>query len=338
MGKNNKVLNLQDIVGTKVRMLTVLVFSHIEKAEHADRLRNKYMYKCLCDCGNETIVNRFHLKQSDSASSTWSCGCYQKAQSLKGHEKQKGKPRPHVQKPNGASILNTHLAYYKKAAIERNFTFLLTDDEFEELTKQNCHYCNVEPRLFKKKDCFTTRSMNGVDRVDSTKGYTATNCVPACTTCNLMKLDHSQKEFLTHIKKILKHQESLSQKEVFLLTGAPGSGKTWILSQLSNFSTIDSDVVTPAKYAVEIRTKPNPILTLTIGVSTFIKNNPDLKVKLIVIQESQEVVEKRILKRGGVITATLAKRIKRMERLAKQAEFAGSSDQVLEYLNSVTKK
>lgn len=44
--------------------------------------------------------------------------------------------------------------------------------------------------------------LNGIDRVDSNKGYHIDNCVPCCTSCNYAKHKLSQKEFYDKIKKI----------------------------------------------------------------------------------------------------------------------------------------
>ena len=323
------MLDLQDLIGSKVRMLKVLSFSHIEKAEHADRMRNKYMYWCLCDCGQETLVNRFHLKQKDSASATWSCGCYQKAQSLKGHEKQRGKPRPQVQKPNGQSIFNTVFAAYKKGAEKRNFTFLLSEKEFEELTKQNCYYCEAVPRLMTKDSGHVTRSMNGVDRVDPNQGYSADNCVPCCKTCNYMKLASSKEAFLAQVHKIAT-THPLSKKLIYLVTGAPGAGKSWVLGQLpERFQAIDSDKVSKAKLVDEIQKSDKiPVVALTIGISTFISRNPQFDVKLFVIEEDECIIEARLLQRNGKVTPTIAKRIKRMKSLANEADAVGTSDEI----------
>lgn len=333
MGTNHHKVDLTDLVGKKVRKLTVLRFSHIEKAEHADRIRNKYMYLCQCDCGKETLVNRFHLKQKDSASATWSCGCYQKQQSLVGFEKQKGKARPQIQKPNGESIFNTVFAYYKKGATKRQLGFQLSKEEFEALTKQNCHYCDTAPRLMTKDSGHVTRYMNGVDRLNSDLDYTIENCVPCCKTCNYMKLDSSVEDFLKQVQKIASKHPS-KKKEIYLLTGAPASGKSWVLkSILSTFSPVDSDDFSRSKLIEEInKCDKIPIVALTIGISTFIKNNPQFDVKLLVIQEELSVLRMRMLSRGGTVTSTLEKRAKRMSQLALKAVFAGTSEDVLEYL------
>ena len=44
--------------------------------------------------------------------------------------------------------------------------------------------------------------VNGIDRLDSSKGYTINNCVPCCSKCNLMKSNFKKEDFLQHISKI----------------------------------------------------------------------------------------------------------------------------------------
>ncbi len=43
----------------------------------------------------------------------------------------------------------------------------------------------------------------GLDRVDSSKGYTVENTVSCCTTCNTMKMDMPLDNWLSHMGKIL---------------------------------------------------------------------------------------------------------------------------------------
>ena len=47
---------------------------------------------------------------------------------------------------------------------------------------------------------FSPVRINGIDRINSDKGYTIDNCVPCCAQCNHMKLDYTTEEFLTKIK------------------------------------------------------------------------------------------------------------------------------------------
>jgi len=81
---------------------------------------------------------------------------------------------------------------YKKSAIERGFSFQLTLEEFKNLTKLECFYCG------------RTDSLRGVDRINSTKGYSIDNCVSCCTCCNRMKLDYTSSVFFYQIELIYK--------------------------------------------------------------------------------------------------------------------------------------
>ena len=44
--------------------------------------------------------------------------------------------------------------------------------------------------------------VNGIDRIDSSKGYSLDNCVPCCPLCNRLKSDLDKNMFLEHISKI----------------------------------------------------------------------------------------------------------------------------------------
>ena len=74
---------------------------------------------------------------------------------------------------------------YRNDAEDRGIIFNLDDETFNELTNKECEYCGNF-----KYGCF------GIDRVNSQLSYTINNCVSCCKTCNVMKLDYSEKEFL----------------------------------------------------------------------------------------------------------------------------------------------
>jgi len=98
---------------------------------------------------------------------------------------------------------------YKSNARNRGYDFNLTLEEFNSLITQPCHYCGQEPEVLNGGSLSDRRDKsqpnlytNGIDRIDSTKGYTVENCVPCCSKCNLMKNTYSVDEFLNHVKKI----------------------------------------------------------------------------------------------------------------------------------------
>jgi len=108
------------------------------------------------------------------------------------------KPAQHAAKHN-------HYRHYINKAANRGLIFELTKDEFLDITSKPCHYCGVASSItVKNHACCTTDGFyvcNGVDRVDSSKGYTLDNVVPCCTQCNIAKLNKNIAEFLIWVLK-----------------------------------------------------------------------------------------------------------------------------------------
>ena len=101
------------------------------------------------------------------------------------------------------STLYKMYCYYRSAAKKRNLEWGLTESQFYNLIKENCKYCNRKPEernLHYGKD--NSRKVNGIDRIDSNKGYTIDNCVPCCEICNRMKTNLDLNTFLNTIKNI----------------------------------------------------------------------------------------------------------------------------------------
>lgn len=80
---------------------------------------------------------------------------------------------------------------YKKSATERGIEWSLGEDEFDRLTKSgaSCFYCG---------DC---NNCMGVDRKDNDVGYSATNVVACCKTCNYFKWNLSVDAFLDKCRR-----------------------------------------------------------------------------------------------------------------------------------------
>lgn len=98
---------------------------------------------------------------------------------------------------------------YQQSAKKRNIDWNLTLQEFINIATQKCHYCGEDPiyqyRIIGNKT-ETGDIINGIDRVDSSKGYNINNCVPCCTHCNVMKMHYSEKEFLNKVMQIYNHR------------------------------------------------------------------------------------------------------------------------------------
>ena len=86
------------------------------------------------------------------------------------------------------SVRGRYKAYQYRAKRESR-TFSITEQEFDTITQQDCHYCKAP-------------GPNGIDRVDNYIGYESNNCLPCCLRCNYMKSDMHMKEFFQHILKI----------------------------------------------------------------------------------------------------------------------------------------
>ena len=100
---------------------------------------------------------------------------------------------------------------YKQKILARcaycKFECDLTIEEFGEIISKDCYYCGKSPVpsvKFKKRKYNNTKPFlaNTVDRIDSSKGYTKSNCLPCCKTCNTMKMNLSLEEFLCKINKL----------------------------------------------------------------------------------------------------------------------------------------
>lgn len=99
------------------------------------------------------------------------------------------------------------VASRKKA---KELGFDLTLDQFIDISSQPCYYCGAPPTPSKGHRKWATYvNINGLDRVDSRKGYLLDNVVPACKTCNVAKSDLTQEEFYQWIMRASEHVNGL---------------------------------------------------------------------------------------------------------------------------------
>ena len=90
---------------------------------------------------------------------------------------------------------------YKK----RNLTCDISLIDLLILFKKNCYYCGSEPdNCYYYKNKYNEHKFlyNGLDRIDSSKGYTIDNVVSCCKRCNIAKSDMEYDEFKNFIKKV----------------------------------------------------------------------------------------------------------------------------------------
>lgn len=106
---------------------------------------------------------------------------------------------------------------YKRSAGKREIDWYLTFPQFMEMAKRNCAYCDAVPREYKSRlkrgrGAEVITLMNGIDRIDSSVGYIDHNCVPCCSTCNMMKMTLTGIEFIEQVTKIYNFYAKLKSR------------------------------------------------------------------------------------------------------------------------------
>jgi 5-methylcytosine-specific restriction endonuclease McrA len=191
-----------NLTGKRFGRLIVVKFSHF----HEDsKLRRHNMWTVSCDCGKLKPIRGSQL----TSGGTISCGCALKEEYKKLSEKTSIRNK----KPNGLAAFNELLNSYMQRARSHKIEFNLTNEEFRSITSKNCAYCGVQPlqispvparRALKKVNGYY--HYNGIDRLNSSLGYTISNCVPCCEICNKAKRDLTLKEFTVWINRLMKFQ------------------------------------------------------------------------------------------------------------------------------------
>ena len=108
--------------------------------------------------------------------------------------------------------VGARLCSIRKNAFERGIEWALDDRTAKDLIAGECRFCGhpsipIEPVL-KKRIPWTLRGVNGIDRLDSSQGYTTINCVSCCSKCNLAKRTMTVSDFIEWIEKVRAHLSS----------------------------------------------------------------------------------------------------------------------------------
>lgn len=171
-GKNSK--KFQDLTGQRFGKLVV------ERYDSDEPSRRTY-WICKCDCGNTKSVRALYLKQGDTAS----CGC---------QTYRKGKDSPCW---TGYEEISGHQWWeIKKGARIRDLHFNLSIQEAWQ------KFINQEKRCALTGESLEMRRNASLDRIDSSKGYSAENIQWLTKKINVMKWDLPQEEFLALCKKV----------------------------------------------------------------------------------------------------------------------------------------
>lgn len=176
-------MKFQNLTNKKYGMLTAI---------RRVRLKKEGTYwELVCQCGTKVIRLAGNIKKHHMHS----CGC--------------------IAKNSGKKNAGFHRLFndYKASARLRKYSFSLSKKNFKALINENCYYCNAAPSLRYKKQIVHQFFANGIDRLDNKKGYTRTNVVSCCKTCNVAKNNLSAKEFFSWIERVYLHRQLIKTNE-----------------------------------------------------------------------------------------------------------------------------
>lgn len=179
--------NKHHLEGRRFEKLLVTSFSYIKYSTS--------YWKCVCDCGNETVVPAGSLLRGR----TQSCGCYNREKDYQG-------------------IGNLSKTYWSRAmsgAKSRDLSFEIDIDFGWELFLKQDGKCALtgKPitlvRGYKQSLIDRTKPQQtaSLDRIDSTKGYTKDNVQWVKLKINRMKWDLDQQEFINMCKEVVEHNK-----------------------------------------------------------------------------------------------------------------------------------
>lgn len=179
--------------------LTNLTFGFLTAISMTDKRypEGQIVWKCKCVCDKIIEVSCKFLM----AGSVKSCGCMT--------SQLQRKQNKNLLPPEERAI-RTLFRNYIYGAKARKISFDLEIEKFSSLVKLNCHYCGCLPSKILKISRFNDPIFefywNGIDRIDSSLGYTINNCVTCCSTCNYIKGKKSYYEFMKWIKNLIFYQ------------------------------------------------------------------------------------------------------------------------------------
>lgn len=183
-----------EAIGKKFNRLTVIEFIEFRKTPRGS---NVPMVRCRCECGAEKTASLWDIK----AGKTKTCGLN----------------HPHYDDRTLPAFNQIYTHSYKGTAIKKGVVFEITKEQFRALCELPCHYCGVLPNEFSATSGWANTSKrgkmksgkflsewkyNGLDRIDSDKGYTLDNVVPCCGICNHAKHTLSYYDFTAWLGRI----------------------------------------------------------------------------------------------------------------------------------------
>jgi hypothetical protein len=174
------------LAGERVGMLSIL------RLVPNPKKRAGKLWECLCECGKTCLLSSKNLNGHHYRS----CGCVARAPRIDNRE----------------AIIRRRYNAYRQNARRKERDFELTYTEFHALVVTPCYYCGDitvrgqgRPKSRtqgRNANHYKQEKVNGIDRIDSLKGYNSENVVPCCAMCNKMKMEFTLEDWLSRVAKI----------------------------------------------------------------------------------------------------------------------------------------
>ena len=102
-----------------------------------------------------------------------------------------------------------HVVKGRKTSKEKGFE--LTKECFKTVSQMDCHYCGAAPTPTNGYKAWHPKvTINGLDRINPSIGYFNDNVVACCKVCIIAKLDKTEDEFLSWLKRVARHQNLIT--------------------------------------------------------------------------------------------------------------------------------
>lgn len=149
-------------------------------------------WRCICDCGNVTIVSKGSL----TSGATQSCGCKRIEMMYQGCE----------------NLSGCYWSRLRKGASSRGLQFEITIEEAWNLFEKQNRKCAITGDTLTLERDYTknrTTHTGSLDRIDNSKGYTINNVQWVHKDVNIMHNKRTLKEFVSLCRKVVEHHDSI---------------------------------------------------------------------------------------------------------------------------------
>lgn len=222
----------EDLVGRKFDRITVIArMPYVKPPGFHKRTmgENPYKYRVRCDCGFKFILPKSYLVEDKPLVCGPDCvgpDLYQNFGVPKNLKKFKPKGRKSKKHKEEVSIdfnpfeskkvsardkaISKVLGMYRNGAKNRELEWALSREQFEKLITSPCHYSGFLP----SKEIETKGGSffwTGIDRMDSSKGYTIDNVVSCHEFANYAKRNRSYEAFIKWLDQLVEYRNSLKE-------------------------------------------------------------------------------------------------------------------------------